>query len=159
MAMAKGWVVVVRCAGTDETGLDEQYLHSKSVASFASPTMIRASTTLVHLLGVEDLSHAVRVSLRQSKGSLYCFSVAFSVPTPTPSCTPILYHFARTSFNSFITTRKSSTLSTGPGLVSMSPLNNSSRVNTTATTLLPQPKGGLRCRLGKTQLKPEWDEV
>ena len=147
MAMAKGWVVVIRCAGTDMDGLDEQYLCSNSAASFASPTTFRASTTFIHSLGIEDLSHTVRVSLRQSEGSLYCFLIASSVPTLTPSCTPILFHFARTAFNSFITTRKSSTLSTGPGLVSMSPLNNSSRVNTTPTTLLPRPEGRLRCRM------------
>ena len=50
MAMPKGWVVVVCCAGTD-MDVDEQYLHSKSVAGFASPTVLvpRVSTTLLHV--------------------------------------------------------------------------------------------------------------
>ena len=45
--------VGVGCAGTGmgETDLDEQYLRSKSAASFGSPTVLlfRASTTFLHV--------------------------------------------------------------------------------------------------------------
>ena len=104
-------VVSCEVIGVGETGLEEQYLCCKSAASLTSSTTFRASTMLDHV-GVDDLSHVVRASLRQSVGSFkYCSLIAFSVPTLTPSCTPMLYQFARRSFNSLITVRKSSTVS------------------------------------------------
>ena len=92
----------------------EEYFCSRSAASLTSPTMLllSASTILVHVGGEGQVfSHVVRVSLRQSEVLLLSFLMAFSVPTLMRSCKPILYHFARVSFNCSITTGKSSTLS------------------------------------------------
>ena len=67
--MTKGQVVVVCCACTDETGLDEQYVRSNSAASLASPTILvlRASRTLLQVGGGRVFSHVLRASLRQSE--------------------------------------------------------------------------------------------
>ena len=112
--MTKGRVVVVCCAGTDETGLDEQYLHSRSVASLASSTVLvlRASTTLLHVGGGEyAFSPFMSVALRQSELLLCSVSIEFSVRTLTPSPKPMLYHFALTSTNSSIMFSRSFSLS------------------------------------------------
>ena len=104
--MTKGRVVVVRCAGTDETGLNEQYLHSRCAASLASSTVLvlRASTTLLHVGGGEyAFSHFMSVALRESEVLRCSVSIEFSVPTLSPSPKPMLYHFALTSANSSIT--------------------------------------------------------
>ena len=96
----------------------EQYLCFKSSANLTSPTtlLLRESTTLLHVGEEYVFSHVLRVSLRQSEGSLYCFLIASRVPTLTRSCIPTLYHFARTLFNSSLTTGKSSTLSCWPAV-------------------------------------------
>ena len=110
---------VLGCPITEvsDTGMDKQYLRCKSAASLTSPTvlLLRASTMLVHV-GAEGevFSHVLRVSLRQCEGSSYCSLMASSVPTLIRSCKPILYHFARTSFNSSITTNRSLMLSCWP---------------------------------------------
>ena len=112
--MTKGRVVVVQCAGSDETGLDEQYLRSRCAASLASSTVLvlRASTTLLHVgCGKYAFSHFMSVALRESELLLYSVSIQFSVPTLTPSPKPMLYHFALTSASSSITFSRSFLLS------------------------------------------------
>ena len=147
--VAQGTVVVAAThrgtAGSDderwvefESPCVEQYLCSNSAASLTSPMTFRASIMLAHV-GCEYFSHLVRVASKQSAGSLYCLLMASSVQILTPSCIPIYFHFVCTLFNSFITTRKSATLSTGPGFVSMSPLR-SNRTAISPTTLLARSK-------------------
>ena len=94
----------------------EQYLCFKSSDNLTSPTtlLLRESTMLLHVGEEYVFSHVLRVSLRQSEGSLHCFLIASRVPTLTRSCIPTSYHFARTLFNSSLTTGKSSTLSCWP---------------------------------------------
>ena len=96
----------------------EQYLCSKSSANLTSPTtQLLSESTILLQLGEENVfSHVLRVSIRQSEGSLYCFLMASRVPTLTRSCIPTSYHFARTLFNSSLTTGKSSTLSCWPAV-------------------------------------------
>ena len=95
----------------------EQHFCSRSAANLTSPTvlLLRTSIILFHVGGEGQVfSHVLRVSLRRCERSSYCSFMASSVPTLMRSCKPISYHFARTLFNSSITTRKSSTPSCWP---------------------------------------------